>query len=166
MEIYDIHLKDVVVINMVFKINRESHVLIGSELARMQKSIKDKFDETEQLEKLFRAHWWVFIFDLLLVLKCNSRTPQHGVENLSSVKLHARLTEFREDLQKKVDSMKNPQAYHTNKDLPRFVIKPTVFRGERVCIKNENSFSVTSIQNGWKVLIAIGWPETRKGGHV
>ena len=57
MEIYDIHLKDVVVINMVFKISRESHVLIGSELARMQKSIKDKFEETEQLEKLFRAHW-------------------------------------------------------------------------------------------------------------
>ena len=57
MEVYDIHLKDVVVINMVFKISRESHVLIGSELARMQKSIKDKFNETEQLEKLFRAHW-------------------------------------------------------------------------------------------------------------
>lgn len=57
MEVYDIHLKDVVVINMVFKISRESHVLIGSELARMQKSIKDKFHETEQLEKLFRAHW-------------------------------------------------------------------------------------------------------------
>lgn len=102
MEIYDVHLKDVVVINMVFKINRESHVLIGSELARMQKSIKDKFDEAEQLEKLFRAHW----------------SPQHGVENLSSVKLHTRLTEFRDDLQKKVDSMKNPKAYQTNKDLP------------------------------------------------
>ena len=42
---------------------------------------------------------------------------------MSSVKLHARLTEFREDLQKKVDSMKNPQAYHTNKDLPRFVTR-------------------------------------------
>ena len=139
MEVYDIHLKDVVVINMVFKISRESHVLIGSELARMQKSIKDKFHETEQLEKLFRAHWWVISNSSLPVNWRFSRSPQHGVENLSSVKLHSRLTEFREDLQKKVDSMKHPKAYQTNKDLPRFSLSFYVLKVPIISRGHENN---------------------------
>ena len=88
---------------------------------------------------------------------------------MSSVKLHARLTEFREDLQKKVDSMKNPQAYHTNKDLPRFVLSDAygsiIFLGIKIKIIFSDFYTkwLKGIDSDWLIRNAEGGSRLNAG---
>ena len=114
-EIYDIHFKDVTVINLILRIGRESHVLVGSgkmclvfaqqmlpnnllwysiriysELARMQRMVKDKHSDLVKLEEEFRAYW----------------SPTHSVANLTATQLHNKLDQFKQDLIRIIYSMR------------------------------------------------------------
>ena len=55
LEIYNIHFKDLTVIEKVARVNRESHVLVGSEIARMQKLIFNSKADLRKLETEFRS---------------------------------------------------------------------------------------------------------------
>ena len=50
MEIFDIHMKDVTVINTILRIGRESHILIGSELARMQRMVQAELEHAKKTQ--------------------------------------------------------------------------------------------------------------------
>ena len=53
LEIYNVHFKDLTVVEKVARVNRESHVLVGSEIARMQKLIFNSKADLEKLESEF-----------------------------------------------------------------------------------------------------------------
>ena len=60
LDIYSTHHKDVTVIEKVTRIARESHVLIGSELARMARNMESFDADLAQLEAEFNAYWSLF----------------------------------------------------------------------------------------------------------
>ena len=97
LELYQVHHRDVTLIERVNKINRESHVLIGSEVARMAKNVLASRDDLTQLEAEFSAYW----------------APQHNVTSRGALQLHEKLNAFRDHVNQLVEQMKKPVSDST-----------------------------------------------------